>query len=267
MMARVRHVYSHGGMGTAMLLGGAIASIAPHYERALATVDLRGPLSTVGFMSHVEPERAPHDVLVLVYVDRPEDHEIIIVKTPRGLEEVPAPDLTHLATQVIDAGLTRLGQARGWDPKIVAAVLAAGRSQALEREEGATVPWVVHAEGRGVSAPEQPHELTFPGTLYVDADTQAYDDALDQLLSALKTDAFQEWWRGAPVPIGEVFCNHGGTKAGVTVHLSRRVTANINRPTATILQTDPAAQARADAEALLERIEKRLNLPPAPPLA
>lgn len=269
-MARFRRVFSHDAEDqgpSAQALARGIEEICPVYEHALSQETLHGRISAAGLRCHSDEARDRDDVLVLVYDDgRPADHELVIVKAPPGIDEAPSADVRHLAAAVLTGALTRLGQTLQWNHQEASNVLEAARAAAVEGLPPADTAWAVRVEGRGVNAPEQPHELTFVGAGPTSARTKAYDDAFGDLATSLDTVAFQEWWSQAPVPIGEIWCWHDGSKAGVRVRLGRRVTATIERPAATIEVDHAATQARSDLEALLARLSQRLDLSPPPPL-
>lgn len=240
---------------------GAAEPVVSAYGRAIEELDLVGPVSSVMVVAQ-RPDARQDRVVVLVDCDRPDSSETVRVRVPDDVADAAPPDVVHLVADVLDGALARLAVARGWD--------GAALSAALERARAGTEPssparrWTVRIEGRGVTAPEQPHELTVVGGGPDNGVPPAYDRELDRLLERFSDDAMQAWWSGSPVRIGEVWYWFDAPRPGVRVTVTRRVTAAIHRPVRSIREADPVMLARADVRALLVRLATRLDLPPAP---
>lgn len=240
---------------------GAARPVVGAYAGAIEELGLVGPVSSVMVVSQ-RADLHQDGVLVLVDCDRPDSSEMVRVRVPDDVAAAAPPDVTHLVADVLDGAFLRLAVARGWD--------AAALSAALERarvDAGPSSPvrrWTVRAEGRGVTAPEQPHELTVVGGGPTGGVPPSYDRELDRLLDRFSDEAMQAWWSGSSVRIGEVWYWFDAPRAGVRVTVTRRVTATIHRPVGSIRDADPVALARADVRALLERLSTRLGLPTAP---
>lgn len=241
---------------------GAAAPVVGAYGRALGELGLVGPASSVMLVAQ-RPDPGQDGVLVLVDCDRPDSSESVRVRVPDDVAHAAPSDVTRLVADVLDGALARLAVARGWDGAALSAALTSARARSVE----GTAPaprWTVRTEGRGVTAPEQPHELTVVGGGPTHGVPPAYDRELDRLLGRFSGEGMQAWWSGSPVRIGEVYSWFDAARPGVRVTVTRRVTAAIHRPVGTIREADPVALARADVRALLERLTTRLDLPTAP---
>ena len=243
---------------------GATARVVSVYGRAIEELGLVGPVSSIMVVAQ-RPDRLDareEGVVVLVDCDRPDSSEMVRVRVPDDVADAAPPDVTRLVADVLDGALARLAVARGWD--------SAALSAALERARAGVEPssparrWTVRAEGRGITAPEQPHELTVVGGAPDDGVPAAYHRELDRLLDRFSDDAMQAWWSGSPVRIGQVWYWFDTQRPGVRVTVTRSATAAIHRPVRSIQDADPVMLARADVRALLERLASRLDLPPAP---
>ncbi|MFI2105336.1 hypothetical protein ACH436_18740 [Isoptericola sp. NPDC019693] len=241
---------------------GAAAPVVGAYERALGELGLVGPASSVMLVAQ-RPDPGQNGVLVLVDCDRPDSSESVRVRVPDDVADAAPPEVARLVADVLDGALARLAVARRWDGATLSAALTSARARSVE----GTAPaprWTVRTEGRGVTAPEQPHELTVVGGGPANGAPRAYDRELQRLLDRFSDDGMQAWWSGSPVRIGDVWYWFDAPRPGVRITVTRRVTAAIHRPVRTIREADPVALARADVRALLERLATRLDLPPAP---
>lgn len=267
-MPRLRHLWVHDltGADPAAARSGVVASIARHYQQAMFESGLTGPASSVAVALH--PSSRPTDgIVVLVQCDKPGGLELLTAQMPRDWELVTSAEAGQLVSDLLHAGLVGLGLTRAWDRTTLTDALDRART-AAERSLGtAARRWPVTAEGRGVSAPEQPHELRLVGGGPTNDVPTAYHDELLRLLHLLVDESWAGWWSRSPVRLGELFYWFDGARPGVRVRVGAKVTAAIERPVATIDRTDSVGMARADVTALTQRLTTRLNLPAPPDLA
>ena len=178
-----------------------VDAVAAHFRVALRDLGLTAPASTVGVALHPAARHGDDTVRVLVWCDPPDGAEIITADLPHGWAARSATEVAHLVAAVIATGLTRLASARGWD---LGEALDIGRA-AVEQEFGTgTEPWQVVAEGRGASAPEQPHEILIVGGGPGNGVPKAYLDELSRLLHIVAGDTWRAWWPHSPVKVAEV---------------------------------------------------------------
>ena len=243
-----------------------VAKAAAHFQQALFTSGLTGPASTIGVALHPHGDPLADTITVLVQCDRPDGQEIITADIPDGWSSTSPREAARVVSDLLDAGLTRLGAARDWDGGALAIALDSARAAVVE-EFGATPPrWKAVAEGRGVSAPEQPHELCVVGGGPTNDVPTAYLDELHRLLDLLAGDAWARWWSASPVRLARIFYWFDAARPGVRVRVGASVTASIERPLGTIDVVDPARQAREDVTSLVQRLAVRLDLPAPPEL-
>ena len=165
-----------------------VDAVAAHFRVALRDLGLTAPASTVGVALHPAARHGDDTVRVLVWCDPPDGAEIITADLPHGWAARSATEVAHLVAAVIATGLTRLASARGWD---LGEALDIGRA-AVEQEFGTgTEPWQVVAEGRGASAPEQPHEILIVGGGPGNGVPKAYLDELSRLLHIVAGDTWR----------------------------------------------------------------------------
>lgn len=240
-----------------------VDAVATHFRVALRDLGLTAPASTVGVALHPAARHGDDTVRVLVWCDPPDGAEIITADLPHGWAARSATEVAHLVAAVIATGLTRLASARGWD---LGEALDIGRA-AVEQEFGTgTEPWQVVAEGRGASAPEQPHEILIVGGGPGNGVPKAYLDELSRLLHIVAGDTWRAWWPHSPVKVAEVYYWFDAACPGVRVRQGVKVRADIDRPVSSMKGTNVTLLARRDVEALVARLVSRLGLPPPPDL-
>jgi hypothetical protein len=244
---------------------GVVAAAAEHFQLSLATSGLAGPASTILVALHPHDDSLAESITVLVQCDKPAGQEIITAQVPEGWSGSRA-GAGRVVVDVLRAGLTRLGVARGWDSATLLSALGSAQAAAIDEIGAAPERWAVVAEGRGTSAPEQPHEIKIVGGGPTNGVPKAYQDELDRLLEQLAGDTWAQWWSGSSVKLAEIWYWFDGARPGVRVRVGASVSASIERPVATIDAVDPTRQARDDVTSLVERIAQRLKLPAPPEL-
>lgn len=96
-----------------------------------------------------------------------------------------------------------------------------------------------------------------------------YPNALDRLFDQLGSEEWHHWWRGAEVPLLEVWwaAHEGVAKTRPFVRRSReKVIARIERRPDSFRHSDPVELAREDFVALMTVVQQRMGLGPPPPL-
>ena len=177
-----------------------VDAVAGHFQTALRESGMVAPASWVTVSLHPGPLEVDDMVRVFVWCDQPDGQEIITVDMPHGWGSEAVPEAAHLVAAVIDTGLTRLAIARGWD---LGVALTTSRA-AVTREFGASARrWNVVAEGRGASAPEQPHEIIVVGGGPENGVPKAYMEELDRLLNIVAGETWRHWWSHPPVKLAE----------------------------------------------------------------
>lgn len=192
--------------------------------------------------------------------------ELITADLPQSAVDTSTDEGAALIGAILDAGFTRLGTARAWDPHEVAKVLQNAHAAAGVMADGAVSPHEVLAFGRGVSAPEQPHEILVCGGGPTNGVPKAYLDELTRLLGQVASDDWARWWADSPVKLAEVFYWFDAARPGVRVRVGAKVTAAIDRPVKTVTGTNPIDLARHDVDALVTRLMARLQLSNHPEL-
>lgn len=267
-MARIRHLSVmdlHAVLSPAA--AESVSAVGEVYEAALAESGLTGPVSSIQLS--LLPPRPPtsDEHQVLVFCDRPDGFEILTCRfdAARGLGE---PQVGRLVVDLLHAGLARLATARGWPRDVVASV-----AQSVERRlpvdvSGATHPYTVVALGRGLSAPEQPHEIRDLGGGPMNEVPRLDDDEVSRLLREVTGPDWAHWWSHSPVRTAEIHTYFDVAEPRVRVRVGRRVTVVIERPVRTFDDTaDPVRLAGADVTEAVTRMTARLGLPDPPALS
>ena len=266
-MARLRKLYLWWGDTTPADMPSwweRLRLIEEDYSSAFLASGLQGPVSGIGL--HVRAGEVEDPIEVAVMCDKPEGSEGLIAVVPAAVFDRADALSVSLIVEMLEAGLARLGVARGWEPAILDQILKNARQVVAQRESLAFTPHAVMARGRGVSAPEQPHELLVCGGSPTNGVPSLYLDEIGRLLQPLQEDdAWIRWWQDSPVKIGEIFYWFNGARPGVRVRVGSKVTASIERPVGTLRGFNPVEQATADVQALIGRMRERLDLqaPPA----
>lgn len=240
--------------------------VAHSYQTALFESRLDGPSSWVAVSVHFDADPRSGDIRVLVYCDKPDQMEIIAAHLPEGSESLALTQLARVLTDVLDSGLSRLGLARGWDSRVLTNALESARHAAHAKFGECPSGWHVFAEGRGATAPEQPHEILFLGGGPVNGVPKAYLQEMDRLLHIISGETWAKWWSNSPVRIAEIVYVLDGARSGVRIVVGPIVKATIERPVGTIRGKDPTRLAREDVAMLAQRLALRLGLPNPPEL-
>ncbi|MFS0702905.1 hypothetical protein AB6N23_00140 [Cellulomonas sp. 179-A 9B4 NHS] len=243
---------------------------AEHYQQAVSQSGLTGPASSIAVALYPNSRPDAAGITVLVHCDRPDGQELLTARMHRDWDSSSPAEAGWLVSDMLHAGLVRLGVARGWNRTALANALHQAKA-AVEQDLGAGAGagvrrWPVTAEGRGASAPEQPHELRVVGGGPTNGVPTAYLDELSRLLDLLADDSWAEWWSRSPVKLANIFYWFDVARPAVRVRVGAMVTAAIERPVETIDRTHPVGIARADVTALISRLTTRLNLPEPPDL-
>ena len=267
-MPRIRHIDVHDESGGDAVPGRreVLELIAAAYQDAVANSGLQGPDSWVSIGLLPSQPSSGEPVSVLVQCDKPVNGETITASMPSEVLSANPGQFAALIGDVITAGLSRLGVARGWDAEVLAGATGAAKASIQDLVGPASNPWRVMAVGRGASAPEQPHEIAICGGGPMNGVPKAYTEELDRLLTVVASDGWASWWSRSPVKLVEVFYWFDAAKPGVRVRVGAKVTAAIDRPVATISGANPIELARADVDALTRRLTTRLNLSNPPKL-
>lgn len=266
-MSRLRQVdiRDYTGVGSDEPWRDALQVIAESFTGALVTSRLRGPASGIGVALH--PAKTPTSTVeVLVHCDKPDGQEIITADLPEDVVTAPVEQRASVVVSILEAGLIRLRVARGWDPDALSRVLQEARSTVGAALALAPPPYAVLGVGRGVSAPEQPHEILICGGGPTNGVPAAYLDELTRLLDMVAGEAWAGWWQASPVKVAEVFYWFDAAKPGVRVRVGAKVIASIDRPVATMRGANPVELAHHDVARLTERLASRLDLPERPAL-
>lgn len=245
-----------------------VAAVGEVYEAALAKSGLTGPVSSIQ-LSLLPPRRpTPDELQVLVYCDRPDGFEILTCRVDEGLSRLSEQQVGRLVADLLQVGLARLATARSWPRDIVAAV-AQIVEQRLPIEVGeATRPYRVIALGRGLSAPEQPHEIRNLGGEPMNDVPKLYEDEVSRLLREVAGPDWAHWWSHSPVKTAEVHSYFDVTEPRVRVRVGKRVSVTIERPVRTFGgAADPVRLAGADVAEVVAILTERLGLPDAPRLS
>lgn len=267
-MARVRSLSVDNLFGVLTPSAGVSAeSVVSIYENALVAADLTGPVSGVR-LGLVRPKTpTPDECTVLVYCDRPTGFEVLTAPLGMAVSRLSDEQTSRLVVDVLHVGLDRLAIARDW-PRSVLAEVARNAERGLPVEVSkATHPYRVTASGRGVTAPEQPHEIRDLGGGPMNDVPKLYDDELTRLLTEVTGPDWAHWWSHSPVKTAEIHTCFDVTEHRVRVRVGKRVTVTIERPVSTLNATaDLVAMARRDVADVVARLTARLGLPEPPTL-
>jgi hypothetical protein len=216
--------------------------------------------------------KADDEVLVLVYVDpRPDGFEMAVVYVPDGLQRLRSPTVTLLALEVIDAVMRRFASAWSCPTSALDTALDEARSSiadSVSLDSSGVSGFKVRAEGRGVTAPDQPPEIiVFLASSDPASHTRDYRAGLIAWLEVFQEDA-ASWWADADQKILAIESRDwgGGPRYAVRVR-PNEVKATIHR-----LPVDIDAggagrqQALEDCQEILSRVVTKTGLNPPPTL-
>lgn len=240
--------------------------VSHHYSAAAAASGLVGPISRIDVALHWG-EGDDRAILVLAYCDKPDGSELITAVLPRVVAGLSDHEQALLLCDVVDAGTKRLAEARRWDLGTVDALIRSARLAVAGPSAAASSGFDVTAAGRGVSAPEQPHEMVFIGGGPTNGVPGDYLPEVERLLDHVtSSDEWVRWWARSPVKIAEIVIWFDTERAGPRVRVGRKVSADVWRPVKTMRGTNPVALAREDVSAVTRRLAERLDLGAPPSL-
>ncbi|MET4078660.1 hypothetical protein [Janibacter sp. UYMM211] len=252
--------------GPASSLDQSMGLVHEHYSASLSESGLVGPSSRIDVSLHWT-DKADRQITALAYCDNPDGSELITAVLPRFVAGLSDHEQALLLCDVVDAGTKRLAEARQWDLGTVDALIRSARLAVAGPSAPASSGFDVTAAGRGVSAPEQPHEMVFIGGGPTNGVPGDYLPEVERLLEYVtSSDEWFQWWARSPVKIAEIVIWFDAERVGPRVRVGRKVSADVWRPVKSMRGTDPVALAREDVSALTRRLAERLELGAPPSL-